>query len=327
MEAGRWQRWRLVHSGYKYFLDLQIMDATGSPAAACELLLLAKDGVYLPRLPRAVDHIFLAAANRAELLVRCTAPGEYTLAAGNRASPFGPGFSSSGWFEQQVALTLHVAPAPASAGPGGEAAAAQLQERACAPLFPSYAADLSDASIHAAKATRSLKRLGTTFTDQVYGCLVDGRNFTFPDPAPALMPLGSVVEWQFALIMEHPLHLHTNPFSITALPSEYLKAGLSYTSWFEVGDRHDTLLLPMLADVTWQNQTTTIPLRTQPGPFTGYSGEMMGVRWTGILIDCCSDCPHRFFWLLVLHCHLLMHEDEGCMKVGTLITAVLDGSA
>ena len=296
MEAGRWQRWRLVHSGYKYFLDLQIMDATGSPAAACELLLLAKDGVYLPRLPRAVDHIFLAAANRAELLVRCTAPGEYTLAAGNRASPFGPGFSSSGWFEQQVALTLHVAPAPASAGPrGGAAASQELQERACAPLFPSYAADLSDASIHAAKATRFLKRLGTTFTDQVYGCLVNGHNFSFPDPAPATMPLGSVVEWQFALIMEHPLHLHTNPFQIAALPSEYLRAGLSYTSWFEVGDRHDTLLLPMLADETWQNQTTTIPLRTQPGPFTGYS---------------------------VLHCHLLMHEDEGCMKVGgTLITA------
>lgn len=49
LKAGQWQRWRLVHTGYKRFLDLQILDGGGEPAAGCELGLVAKDGVYVPQ--------------------------------------------------------------------------------------------------------------------------------------------------------------------------------------------------------------------------------------------------------------------------------------
>ena len=47
MVAGRLQRWRMAQVGFKYFVDMQVLDpATGAPAP-CELWLVAKDGVYL----------------------------------------------------------------------------------------------------------------------------------------------------------------------------------------------------------------------------------------------------------------------------------------
>ena len=100
---------------------MQIVNATTKePSTDCELLLFAHDNVYLeqagagagegapwwaqqqqrpaclpaaealPRhmpapaaqVPRAVPHIFLTSGNRAELLVRCTKPGDYILTAG-----------------------------------------------------------------------------------------------------------------------------------------------------------------------------------------------------------------------------------------------------
>ena len=64
MKAGQWQRWRMVHTGYKRFLDLQILDKSGGVAPSCQLMLLAKDGVYIPQMPRAVDPVFLTAGAR-----------------------------------------------------------------------------------------------------------------------------------------------------------------------------------------------------------------------------------------------------------------------
>ena len=54
-------------------------------------------GVYLMEIPRQVDHMFLSNGNRAELLVKCTAPAgkRYVLAAGSDFSPFGANFTNS----------------------------------------------------------------------------------------------------------------------------------------------------------------------------------------------------------------------------------------
>lgn len=51
----------------------------------------------------------------------------------------------------------------------------------------------------------------------------------------------------------------------------------------QVGDHHDTLLLPVGG-----RMGGAATVRFQPGHFTGYS---------------------------VHHCHYLQHEDEGCMKI------------
>ena len=80
-------------------------------------------------------------------------------------------------------------------------------------------------------------------------------------------------------LIAHPLHVHINPFMITELPKPI--ANGTYTgNWFEVGDYHDTLLIPQ--------GTGKTQLRFQPGPYSGFS---------------------------VTHCHFLNHEDVGCMRM------------
>lgn len=45
VQAGRYQRWRLVNTGYRAMVDLTVLDpATGLPTDKCDLQLLAKDG-------------------------------------------------------------------------------------------------------------------------------------------------------------------------------------------------------------------------------------------------------------------------------------------
>ena len=51
----------------------------------CELLLLSKDGVTVSPAPRAVGTIYLNAASRADVLVRCEAAGEYEIRSTGRA--------------------------------------------------------------------------------------------------------------------------------------------------------------------------------------------------------------------------------------------------
>ena len=182
---------------------------------------------------------------------------------------------------------------PSTPTPTHVQAAPSLKQKACTPLFPSYVADLTDAGLKKAGATDAVVKspVGFTFGDQVYGCLVNNQNFSYPDPNPVMMPLGSVVEWKFTNLMEvregrggwgvgwgasavrleawghvlcsnthtacaslppppraqHPLHLHTNPFQIVELRKDFLIADNEYTSWFEVGDWHDTLQMPVIA--------------------------------------------------------------------------------
>ena len=105
-------------------------------------------------------------------------------------------------------------------------------------------------------------------------------------------------------IIEHPVHVHTNPFQIVSLLPDYLAPGTTYSNWFQVssqgcdallpgsastrdrpapclpaclpapraqvGDWHDTLQMPMLAQPSIF-LSSTVGLRFQPGPYAGYS--------------------------------------------------------
>ncbi|GAB4816399.1 hypothetical protein N2152v2_003445 [Parachlorella kessleri] len=285
LESGQYQRWRLVNTGFRRFLDLQILDAeTSKPAKECELLLIAKDGVYLMEIPREVDHIFLSNGNRAELLVRCTAPAgkRYVLAAGAAPSQFGALFGTSfGGAEslaQPVVLTMEIEAAQGSDQPTPDL-------RGCTPLRPTYAPDLRDEALQAHNAMALLVNHSLAFTfEQGFGCLVNGKNFSLPDPAPVDLPIGKVVHVQFDGINVHPFHIHVNPYQLVKLYPDQLDPGANFTSWFEEGDWMDVIQLPMLSLLA----PASIGLRVQPGPFAGYA---------------------------VMHCHRLAHEDEGCMKV------------
>ena len=192
MAAGVFHRWRMAHVGFKYFLDMQILNSAGKPAKECEIQLVAKDGVYMLSIPRKVDNIFLAPANRAEVLVRCTPPSGkaavYTLSSGVAPSPFG-NYTSFSLQKQEVLATLKVAAKKGTPSPA-------LVSEHCTPLRPSYAQDLQDPSLQKAKATGALTQVDVKFTYELpYGCLVNSQNFTFPDAKPIVHTLGKVIEW------------------------------------------------------------------------------------------------------------------------------------
>lgn len=298
LKGGEWSRWRIAMTGYKRFTSLQILDEDDN-VADCDIELIAKDALYLLQIPRKVNYILLPAGGRAEVLVRCKSTSKkLSLASGQEPLPFnvvagggggmggggmggggmggggggggGGGMGSMGVdhsFKQRVLANIVV-----KSGDTQE----DIQDKRCTPRRPDYAPDLRDANVAAAKAQNKIVYDSrATFRDSPQGCTIGGEKFSFPDPRPLTGPLGSIVEWNFFMLWNHPLHLHTNPFQIMKLP------GGSLTEYFEEGDYHDTLFLPMI-------RGTSIPVRFQPGPYYGYS---------------------------VVHCHFLQHEDAGCMKV------------
>jgi len=94
-------------------------------------------------------------------------------------------------------------------------------------------------------------------------------------PAITTWQAGSVHEAVVTGANAHPLHIHVNPFQITAMPAASYK-----NNYFKVGDWHDTLMLTDLG----ANGAVTV--RTQMDKYTGKA---------------------------VIHCHILEHEDEGMM--------------
>ncbi|KAI8477153.1 MAG: hypothetical protein J3K34DRAFT_455469 [Monoraphidium minutum] len=317
MQAGVWQRQRILYSGIKGFMVIAFFDAaTNLPTKACEMQLYAKDGVYLMNLPRKIDGIFLAASNRAEVLVRCTGPPGATFVASTRScEPFSINcfgylgddvpadrLNHIGPMFQDVLWTVELLPPPPL--PPGSPLVAPLPQRACAPLRPSYATDLRDAALTAAgydpaNVTAYQLGFGPIYLPETpspreaysYACGYtngsgEGERFAMPDSSPIPLELGKVVQWEFQDLDFHPMHVHINPYQIQELNSTWLFAGSFYTPFFEVGDYHDTLNLPMMDLVKSQN--IHVPLRFQPGQYSGYT---------------------------VSHCHFLMHEDVGCMKV------------
>ncbi|KAF8065748.1 hypothetical protein HT031_002808 [Scenedesmus sp. PABB004] len=319
---GRGQDVLMVNGGYQPgFMVFSFYDAaTNKTTNACELQLYAKDGVYLMSLPRRVDAMFFAAANRAELLVRCRGrPGDTFVATARECQPFSD--TCFGWkgddypvnraqrnqlFQDKI-FTIKLTARP----PGVPAVLTKpLVERACTPLRPAYATDLRDEALKAARAPRAAARYDpanvyayTVGFDNFYlpntpepkelftiACTVSGsdgepKTFSVPDSNPLPLPLGKVVQWDFHTIAFHPMHVHINPYQIQALNTTALMPDGNYTSWFEVGDYHDTLKLPMILA---KYAGDPVPLRFQPGQYSGYT---------------------------VMHCHFLQHEDIGCMKV------------
>ncbi|KAL4422772.1 hypothetical protein ABPG75_008969 [Micractinium tetrahymenae] len=188
LESGKFYRWRLAWATPKRFAPLVILGPDGQPAP-CEMQLISKDGVYLMQIPRRVDHALLAPGNRAELFVKCTgAPAaKYTLKAQDpAASPIGCSMGNTRQVVVQELLSIEVKQ--------GGAEQPSPQQKVCAPARAGYVADLRGASLAAHGAASKLKRIPLDFTFHDFGCLVNDKNFSFPDPDPLQLPLGSVVE-------------------------------------------------------------------------------------------------------------------------------------
>lgn len=66
-----WYRFRFIFAAVEQSLTLSVTP-TGNGGAACTLKLIAKDGVYLPTIPRDITQVLLFPGARADVAVSCT---------------------------------------------------------------------------------------------------------------------------------------------------------------------------------------------------------------------------------------------------------------
>ncbi|KAI8476534.1 MAG: hypothetical protein J3K34DRAFT_463838 [Monoraphidium minutum] len=249
MAQNTWQRWRILYSGSKAFSAVAVRREHGSLATDCEMQLVAKDGVYLLKLPRKVAAVLPVSGGRIEVLARCS---------GKAGTKYGPGKKALQQALLEESCTCQVCPAvrvAALAAAGVDAGGVPVTD------------------------------VEFTFS-RGFSCEVNGQQFTFPDPAPLVLPLGKVAQWSFNDAYFHPLHVHTNPFQLVEINATAKPAapGNRPTNYYKIGDFYDTFYYPFNPG----NPAGSYQLRFQPGRFTGYT---------------------------VMHCHFLQHEDSNCMKV------------
>ena len=288
--AGGWQRWRLLNAAMSDYFEVSIVTSDNNQAPApCQFYLYAKDGLYMMRIPRIVPALYMYPAARAEVLVQCEGkPGDtYILATG-----YGPGYTGENgactpenpncvFFKSYLATIEITAPVDQKLPP--------LAVEACIPLRSDYAADLRDPALEQQGldlSTIDNKLFSMTDLD-AFGCNIGNKWFSFPIANPYVLKLGTITELEVQYANHHAFHIHVQPFQLQKLPKSILANDSYFSSYFQAGDWHDTIYMPMVA----QGQNVTVRLNPGGGVFSGYS---------------------------VAHCHLLPHEDEGCMVVTKL---------
>mmetsp|Transcript_1918 Transcript_1918/g.5640 ORF Transcript_1918/g.5640 Transcript_1918/m.5640 type:complete len:593 (-) Transcript_1918:67-1845(-) len=277
LESHTWHRLRMAYAAVEQGLALQV---TGD--ATCTLKLLAKDGIYVTDLPRDIATVMLFPGARADVAVSCTCTaypctGMLASNAGRRLQP-GRGRGGGPGANDMVAadlLELSITQGPSTSVVALPATSVQR---------PCYLVDLRSAAVPDAQSKRlALNGGGRTVTVDGQGASMTYANTHANGgtmatwPALTTFPVGSVHELQVTGVGAHPLHLHVVPFQITAMPAAEYSGG-----FFKVGDWHDTLMIMEMAG----GPGGQVTIRQQTDKFTGK---------------------------MVVHCHILEHEDEGMM--------------
>lgn len=216
MYPGEVQRWRMLNAAEGKFMSLRLEEH--------ELNALAWDGLTL-HAPDPVEDIMMAAANRAEVLVKAGKPGTYNLVLtpGSSQHPGIPGMANatpepenqqSSELRTRPILTVEVV----GEGP----------EMALPTALPAF-----DPPILPISRTRELaytvdRDPGNEFSS--FG--INGLAFD-PDREPYQMRLGTAEEWTLHNDLDpkldhhaHGFHIHVNPFKVTKINGKSLDTPL-----------------------------------------------------------------------------------------------------
>jgi hypothetical protein len=71
MESHIWHRFRMLFASIKYHVTIAVVEEASTNGATCDFELIAKDGVYLPEIPRAIPAILLWPGSRADVAISC----------------------------------------------------------------------------------------------------------------------------------------------------------------------------------------------------------------------------------------------------------------
>ncbi|KAL0479911.1 hypothetical protein AKO1_007348 [Acrasis kona] len=269
-------------------LEIQIMSTVGGSTSSlpCTITLLAMDGIYLAK-SRVVTMIAMVPGTRMSAMVQCNNPGTYYLQS--YASSDRTDFASNMVRYNQLLLNL-VVTGTASSG----LATIDLTKI----TRPSYLTDLQNAKVdHHWETNQNLRTSGPS-GDASLGigreCSSLGLDPTinlncqyvvfnghgYPLSIQRHIGVLGTIE-QLSIIgagttPAHNIHVHVNHFQVTSFGQG--AGGVNYYTkyWGEIGDWRDTV------PANPGNTSVRYPLNS----FTGD---------------------------IIMHCHILMHEDEGMM--------------
>jgi len=276
LESHKWARLRMVYAAVEQSLSLSV---TGD--ATCQWKLLAKDGIYLSSFPRDLVKIPLYPGARADVAISCTC-ATYPCTASLGSAP---------------ARRLQGGPGGGGAGPGGpgattatvtlltfsitESSTTTVADLPVTTLVrPCYLADMQSAtptSSGAIDLNGGDRRVqwNSAGESMTYANVHAGGKAMSDWAALTTYTVGGLYEMVVTGANAHPLHVHVIPFQIQAMPAQSYNDG-----YFQVGDWHDTLMI----------------------------GDMGGGG--GLTVRQMTD---KFTGKMVIHCHILEHEDEGMM--------------
>ena len=200
MRPGEVQRWRCIHAGVAEFMDMELQGHKLHP--------IALDGITMGTID-AVDSVLLAPGNRADIIVKAGAPGEYEL---RKLAKTGSETLLEGMDEpMQVLANIIVAGPPVEMN---LPSAKDLQ--ALAPFKPLK--ETPDSVVqrmtYGSKTLADGKPATGTSIMNVNGKRFDGS-------VDRTLKLGRVDKWILnAGFSKHPFHIHVNPFQVVDIKNK-----------------------------------------------------------------------------------------------------------
>ena len=212
VNMSEWTRFRMVHSSPTRTGILSFGDCD------CEILLLAKDGVYLPRVPRVVSQLYFTESSRVDLALRCSRVQSCPLTMN----------------EVRIA-TLHVVEKP------GQQMVRTFSFPCWTPCFPEYLRDLRDLSLSPGE------KVSQSLTIEMGMSTINGEQFSGFSNVLGSLFHHKIQQWDLVNTAEHPLHIHVHHFQIISeIELEELEG------WTQAGDWIDTIANSLIVTVRFR---------------------------------------------------------------------------
>jgi len=231
IKTGQWNRFRIVYAGWEDSqtnLDLKISHQE------CEQYLLAKDGIYIKDYPRKLDYFPVPAGGRADIMVRCNAPGKFKVTHTYNTKEWADGISPHIVVDEELVIIESEGPPVESLKPLTKNFEWQ---------FPSYLQDVIDEPVLMGEEGNCSCVTNMDFDFDVNGILaVNGHQFE-KHTALHTIEFGQVVERQLIGMREHPYHQHVYPFQLSGGFDPEDKIA-THDGFFLNGDWHDNIRVP-----------------------------------------------------------------------------------
>ena len=278
LRPGEFQLLRLVGAGTSAFLELQIVASASPSPPPCDIFVVAKDGIFVPKA-YPDQHPLLVPGARIDMAVRCQRAGNYSLVSARTAQYDAQLAATTVVFEGTLAA-LVVCGAPLGT---------PMAPPSALPARPGYLPDLRSAAVPS-QGNKFVAHFHTVGGPWKPGppfpqMLINGKAFAGKDVFAHNMSLGTLQEWVVGIEGDsnvgagnHPFHMHTNHFQVVAI-SGSSASGTDSVLGVRVGEYRDTLPL-------WQS-----------GDFT--------IRFV----------PDSFVGRALVHCHMIPHVDLGMALV------------